>query len=124
MTRFLKEVMTSNLEQNKGAFFGSTELELRQFFIGLGQVTFDIASITFKNYPFENSVISTNSTITSKDIINICIESAPPTIRIVNDLIFISAEHKEDLKKFAEHNKNHLSDRFEPQLSASIARLS
>lgn len=73
MPRFLKETMTSKLDQNKGAVFGSTELELKQFFIGLGQVTFDTASITFKNYPFENSVISTNSTITTQDIINICI---------------------------------------------------
>jgi hypothetical protein len=45
--------------------------------------------------------------------LTICIKSAPPTIRIDNDLIFVSAEHKEELKKFAEQNKIHLSDRVE-----------
>jgi hypothetical protein len=105
--------MTSKPDKIKGAFFGSTETEMKQFFAGLGEVTFDTASLTFKNYPFDNSFVSVNSKISSKDIINICIKSAPPTIRIGNELIFISAEHRQELSAFADRNKISLSDRVE-----------
>lgn len=105
--------MTSKFNENKGAFFGSTEKELKQFFVHLGQVIFDADSLTFKNYPFDNSVVSVNSRITSKDILNVCIKSAPPTIRVDNELLFISAEHKNDLEVFANRNKIELSDRVE-----------
>lgn len=103
--------MTSKPDKIKGAFFGSTETEMKQFFLGLGQVTFNAASITFKKYLFENSVISATSTIPSGDILNICIKSTPPTIRIGNELIFISAVYKENLTAFAERNKIQLSAR-------------
>ena len=105
--------MTSEPDKIKGAFFGSTETEIKQFFVELGEVTFNTASLTFKNYPFDNSVVSVNSKISSKDIINICIKSAPPTIKVGNELLFISAVHKQDLAAFADQNKIPLSDRVE-----------
>jgi hypothetical protein len=86
---------------------------MKQFFAGLGEVTFDIESLTFKNYPFDNSFVAVNSKITRKDIVNICIRSAPPAIRVGNELIFISAEHKEELAAFADRNKISFSDRVE-----------
>ena len=105
--------MTSKLDKIKGAFFASTETEMKQFFANLGEVTFDMESLTFKNYPFGNSFVSVNSKITLKDIVNICIKSAPPTIRVGNELIFISAEHRQELSVFADRNKISLSDRVE-----------
>jgi hypothetical protein len=105
--------MTSKHGQNKGAFFGSTEEELKQFFPDLGRVTFGIDSLTFENYPFDNSVAFANSKITAQDIVNVCIKSAPPTIRVGNELIFIPAEHKKDIELFATRNKISLFDRVE-----------
>jgi hypothetical protein len=105
--------MISKHDQNKGAFFGSTEKELKQFFPDLGRVTFGTDSLTFKNYPFDNSFAFANSKITAQDIVNVCIKSAPPTIRVGNELIFISAEHKNDLELFANRNKIILFDRVE-----------
>jgi hypothetical protein len=105
--------MTSKSDNSKGASFGSTETELKAFFVNLGQVTFDITSLTFRNYPFDNSVVSANSEISSKDMINICLKSAPPTIKVSNELIFISAEHKQDLAAFANRNKISLCERVE-----------
>src|SRR3954468_12444593 len=105
--------MTSKPDKIKGAFFGSTETEMKQFFTSIGEVTFDTESLTFKNYLFDNSFVSANSKITSKDIVNICVKSAPPTIRIGNELIFISAEHREALSAFADRNRISLFDRVE-----------
>ena len=105
--------MTSKSDENKGAFFGSTETELKLFFADLGQVRFDTNSLILKNYPFDNSVASINSQIMSEEIVNICIKSVPPTIRVHDELIFISAEHKQDLAAFADRNKIPLYDRVE-----------
>lgn len=105
--------MRSKPDKIKGAFFGSTETEMKQFFFDLGEVIFDMESLTFKNYPFDNSFVSVNSKITSKEIVNICIKSAPPTIRVGDELIFISAKHREELSAFADRNKIFLSDRVE-----------
>ena len=105
--------MTSKPDQIKGAFFGSTETEMKQFFVDLGQVAFDADSLIIKNYPFDNSVVSTNSKLKAIDIVNICIKSTPPTIRVGNELIFISAIQKEDLITFAHQNKIAISDRVE-----------
>jgi hypothetical protein len=108
----LKQIFrNSKSDERKGAFFGSTERELKQFFVDLGQVTFGSDFLAFKNYPFEHSVVSTNQTIASKGILNVCIKSSPPTIRVDNDLIFISAMQKQDLAEFADRNKIPLSDR-------------
>lgn len=103
--------MTSKPDKIKGAFFGSTELEMKLFFVDLGQVTFYADSLALNNYPFDNSFLSGNSTISSKNILNICIKSAPPTIRVDNELIFISAKNKQELAEFADRNKISLSDR-------------
>jgi hypothetical protein len=105
--------MSLKSNENKGAFFGSTEAELKAFFVNLGKVEFGINSLTFRNYPFDNSVISVSSQITSKDVISICIKSAPPTIKVDNELIFISAKYKSELAAFAARNKIPLSDRVE-----------
>ena len=105
--------MTSKPDQIKGAFFGSTETEIKQFLADLGQVTFDNDFLTVKNYPFENSVVSANSKLRSKDIVSICIKSFPPTIRVGDELIFISAKQKENLTAFADRNKITISDRIE-----------
>lgn len=105
--------MTSKPDKIKGSFFGSTETEMKQFFADLGEVTFDKESLTFKNYPFDNSFVSANSKITSKDIVNICSKSFPPTIRVGDELIFISAKQKENLTAFADRNKIAISDRVE-----------
>ena len=111
MNIFKRIFKSLNSFEKKGAFFGSTETEMKQFFADLGQVTFNNDTLIIKNYPFDNSSISTKPIITSKDILNICTKSAPPTIRIDNELIFISAEHKQELATFADQNKIPLSDR-------------
>ncbi len=102
---------TSKSGEGKDASFGLTETEMKQFSVDLGQVTFDADALTFKNYPFAQSVASSNSIIASKDILNVCIKSFPPTIRVNNDLIFISAERQQDLESFAGRNNILLFDR-------------
>ncbi|MDF2188085.1 hypothetical protein [Paraflavitalea sp. CAU 1676] len=105
--------MSSKSDKAKGAFFGSTERELEQFFVGLGEVSFGEDAVTFKNYPFDKSSASVKIEITSKDIINICTKTAPPTIRVGDELIFVSAEHRQELNDFAVRHKIPVVDRVE-----------
>jgi len=95
----------------KGAFFDSSEEELQQFLIPLGNVSFDSNSIRFDNYPFGPSIVTIDPLVKASDIINISTKSYRPTIRIGNELIFIHAAQREVLARFAEQNNIQLVDR-------------
>lgn len=97
-----------------GAFFGASPSELRQFSVGLGKVSITNEAIRFENYPFESSIASVKGMISSEDILNICTNAFPPTVRVGNELLFISAEHKQDLSSFA--IKNNLPPINRPEL--------
>ncbi len=99
MNIFKRKSKTSKLE------------EMKQFFPSLGKITFATDSLKFEDYPFDCSFVSTNPVLNIKDIINICVNSAPPTVKVDNELIFISAEHKQKLIDFAEKNNLPFSDR-------------
>ena len=102
---FSKNSDTKSVQQNMDRVFGSTDDEIKQFFADWGQITFGDKIIKINNYPFEPAVVYKQKTIEATEISNIDIESAPPTIQIANELIFISAEHREALKRFADKNK-------------------
>jgi hypothetical protein len=103
--------MNSDPNKITGAFLGSTAKEIKQFFAGPGSITFGSDYLEFSDYPFEHSIAFTKPIITAGDIINICVNSAPPTVRVGNELLFISAVNKEELAGFAERNKIKCSDR-------------
>ena len=94
-----------------GSLFGASPRELKQFSVGLGKVSFNNEAISFENYPFENSIASIKGLIPSEDILSICTSTHPPTIRVGNELLFIAAEHKQDLFSFAKHNNLPLINR-------------
>ena len=91
-------------QQNADRPFGSTGQEIKQFFSDWGQAIVSDTTITFHNYPFLPSIAYGDKTFIASDIKSIDLESAPPTLQIGSELIFISAKQKEKLKEFASQN--------------------
>jgi hypothetical protein len=106
---FLKQLFKrssdkTSVQQNTGRPFGSTDEEIKQFFSDWGQVNIGDTTITIHNYPFAPSIAFGDKTFIASDIKSLDLESAPPTFQIERELIFISAEHKDELKNFATQN--------------------
>ena len=106
---FLKQLFKRSsdktpVQQNADRPFGSTDAEIKQFFSDWGQVIIGDTTITIHNYPFAPSIAFGDKTFIASDIKSLDLESAPPTLQIGGELIFISAEHKDKLKYFATQN--------------------
>ena len=86
--------------------FSTPEEEIKQMFISLGKVIIESDTIYLIDYPFKS-----HRKVPCKDIINIDITAAPPTIRVGNELLFISATEKGRLTEFAQANHLPLVDR-------------
>jgi len=95
------------------AELGSTSTEIKNFFADFGEVTFNDDTVIFDSYPFSNATASTKPVITAKEIINICIKAVPPTIRVGDELLYVSAVRRQELTSFAERNGILLYDRHE-----------
>lgn len=87
-----------------GAFFNSTKKEPNNFFCGIGKSEIHESKILIADYPFEPSIAYSQKSFSSKEITAICVEFGVCRIYVRGDIVFISAEKKEDLKKFAERN--------------------
>lgn len=62
--------------------------------------------IHFHNYPFQASRIYPTGSVASEDISEILNTRFPPEVRLKSDeVLFISAIHKETLERFAKSNK-------------------
>jgi hypothetical protein len=101
---FLKQIFKKPGDKTFGRPFGSTDEEIRQFFSDLGQSIISDTAITIHHYPFAPSIAYGDKTFMATDIKSIDFESDPPILQIGNELIFISAEHKDKLKQFATQN--------------------
>lgn len=88
-----------------GAFYGSTQYELDNFLCGIGESKILEDSINISDYPFEPSSVYPSKGIRPQHIKEIHLEEFPPTIKIGNELIFISREYIDELANFASRNK-------------------
>jgi len=68
-------------------------------------VEFLESSIRFINYEFPPASIFPGATIKVGDIMEVDLVAAPPCFRIGEELIFVSAVHKDRLKQFADQNE-------------------
>lgn len=85
--------------------------EMSAMFVDLGQVIIGQDTITFVNYPFEPSVAFKQATFTAAEIDTIDPTGYPPTIKIGDELLFLSATQQDALKKFAADNNLTTVDR-------------
>ena len=95
----LKESYTENCN-----FFGTTKEEIKEFFKDYSRINIADNYIMVEEYLFDPSIVYTNKILKSSDIENIDISSFPPTLKVENDLIFVSFELKSELIEFARKN--------------------
>lgn len=82
---------------------------MKNLLCGIGTSEIRESSIVITNYPFEPSIAYPEKLIGAAEINSICVDFGPAKIKIGDDIIFVTAESKEELKKFAERNKIKLS---------------
>ena len=86
--------------------------------IGLKDITSDFLddAIEFNNYDFSPSRVYSESgtkKVLAREIDEIDLEGAPPVLKIGNELVFISAEHRSELESFAKRNNIEIDTRFD-----------
>lgn len=87
-----------------GAFFGSSDYEMKNLLCGIGESEILESKIKISKYPFEPSSVFPEKEIYASEIRAICWDSHPPLIRIKNEVIFITREYSNDLKEFTKRN--------------------
>ncbi|WP_133240874.1 hypothetical protein [Marixanthomonas spongiae] len=103
---FLKNIFKSTKkETSKGAFFNSTEYEMKNLLCGIGKSKITENEIEISYYPFEPSIAYPDKTIKANEIDSLSVDFGTCKIYVDNDIIFVSAEKKEQLKEFAKNNK-------------------
>ncbi|MBD2699234.1 hypothetical protein IC229_01210 [Spirosoma sp. BT702] len=73
--------------------------------ISIPDILIEGTSLIIPSYPFKPSIACRQDRFIATDVMNIDVSAAPPAIRVNNELIFISAKHKDDLVLFAEANQ-------------------
>ena len=104
-----------NQKANKGwTMFSTSKREVKELLVDIGETTINNVTITIKHYPFEPSIAFRKNEFKASDIDNIDPTGYPPTLKVGNELIFISAMLKEQLAKFASDNNIDIVDRKDP----------
>ncbi|MFW9842982.1 MAG: hypothetical protein ACFFEV_00215 [Candidatus Thorarchaeota archaeon] len=73
-------------------------------------------AIGFKKYDFPPSTVYSRigmKKVLAEKIDEIDLQGAPPTLKVDNELIFISAEHRSELESFAKRNNIEIRARFD-----------
>jgi len=81
--------------------FTTAREEIARFAAPLGTVTIVKDTISVDTYLFQPSIACRQTTFTAKEIVNIDLKAAPPSIRIGNELIFAPAIAIKELRAFA-----------------------
>lgn len=89
----------------------TSESELLELLINLGQADIKSEFIILHNYPFKPSIAYQHKILNAKEIKDIDLKATPLTIRVADELIFISVNHKLELENFANTNQIQLIER-------------
>lgn len=84
--------------------FRTSKSERKELLVSMGDLTIGDDFLKIENYPFEPSIAYRQTTFTAHKIQDIDYKSYPPTFRVENELIFLSAEKKTELGTFAKRN--------------------
>ncbi|WP_299245060.1 hypothetical protein [uncultured Aquimarina sp.] len=87
----------------------SRKIRVDNLICGIGESEIRENAIFISNYPFEPSLAYPEKLIKASEIDAICIEFGASKIRISDDIVFVSAEKKDQMKIFAERNNIPLS---------------
>jgi hypothetical protein len=75
-----------------------------EWLVSPGAVTIGDDFLNIGHYPFEPSAAFGQITLHASQMDDLDVTSAPPTIRMGNELIFLTAEKRSELRDFASRN--------------------
>ena len=84
--------------------FSTSKTEVEELLVSMGKLTIGNDFLRIENYPFEPSIAFRQAIFNSQEIDEVDFKSYPPTIRIKDELIFLTAEKKLELEEFAKRN--------------------
>lgn len=99
--RFFKR---NNTPARNQALFGSSKSELKELLVSIGDLTVGNDFLKIDKYPFEPSIAYRQPIIKANQIDELNSLSYPPTIKVGNELIFLTREKKDELEAFATRN--------------------
>jgi hypothetical protein len=103
---FFKRIFgTSEKPTDSWTIFSTSKKEVNDLLVSSGQLRFESDYLEIDGYPFQPSIAYGQTKIPSDIIDEIDIESYPPTIKVNNELIFLTSEKRDELKEFA-HRHN------------------
>lgn len=85
-------------------FFGKSKKELEELLVPTGELTIHEKFLKIENYPFEPSIAFGRATFSADQIDDISYKHFQPTIRINEELTFLSAQYRKELEAFAAYN--------------------
>ncbi|WP_324026595.1 hypothetical protein QSV08_03405 [Maribacter sp. BPC-D8] len=105
MWKYLKSIFNIKGQMPLTDFNTSkTIFTLKNLLCGIGKSEIREQEILISEYPFEPSVIYPTAFISAREIECMSVDFTVCKIHVKNDIIFITAEHKDKLKQFAESN--------------------
>jgi len=108
---FLKNLFRpSKGKKLKEAFFHSRHSTFKNLLCGIGESQITDKEIHISNYPFEPSLVYPSKTIKASEIRAMSIDFGICKLYLADDIVFVSAEKKEALAKFAERNSVELTE--------------
>ena len=104
MNFFKKIFGTSEKPTDSWAMFSTSKKEVNDLLVSIGQLRIESDFLQIDDYPFQPSIAYGQTKIFVDTIDEIDIESYPPTIKVKDELIFLTSEKKDELKAFARRN--------------------
>lgn len=103
--KFIKRFFKiNNQPSDSWEMFSSSKSEVKELLISMGQLIISDKFLKIENYPFEPSIAYKQTIFRGEQIGDIDFKSCPPTIRVGDELIFLTREKKDELEEFAKRN--------------------
>ncbi|MGB3342576.1 MAG: hypothetical protein WBA61_01560 [Aequorivita sp.] len=104
MNFFKKIFGTSEKPTDSWTMFSTSKKEVNDLLVSTGQLRIGSDFLQIDDYPFQPSIAYGQTKIFVDTIDEIDIESYPPTIKVKDELIFLTSEKRDELKAFARRN--------------------
>ena len=104
MNFFKKIFGTSEKPTDSWTMFSTSKKEVNDMLVSSGQLRIESEFLQIDDYPFQPSIAYGMTKIFVDTIEEIDIESYPPTIKVKDELIFLTSEKRDELKAFARRN--------------------
>jgi hypothetical protein len=89
----------------------TSKSEVKESLVSMGQLTVCNDFLQIERYPFEPSIAYGQKIFRADQIDDIDFNSYPPTIKVGDELIFLTREKKEELQEFAKRNNIEILER-------------